>query len=164
MLARVRQGVLRLLRLNDSPHGVALGFTLGLGLSLIPVPFLGMALALVLAPLLGASLPATYLGTAIVNPLTGAAFYFAELWLGSRILAIALPFSWAEVRSFDARRWWQLFLELLPAFAVGGLVSALAASLITYPGIRMAVAAFQRRHGRGAGEDQVSAADPPADQ
>jgi len=153
VLVRLRQGALRLLRLNDSPHGVALGFTLGLGLSLIPVPFLGMGLALLLAPLLGASLPATYLGTAIVNPVTGAAFYFAELWLGSRLLAVELPFSWAEVRDFDGRRWWQLFVELLPAFALGGLVSAAGASLLTYPSIRAAVAAFQRRHGRGEGPD-----------
>nr|WP_255216776.1 DUF2062 domain-containing protein [Pseudenhygromyxa sp. WMMC2535] len=141
----MRQGVLRLLRLNASPHGIALGFALGLGLSLIPLPFVGMFVALALAPLLRASMPATYAGTAVVNPLTGAFFYFAELWIGARLLGVAAP-SWAEVRAFDSHAWVDLFLDLLPAFALGGLVCALSAALLTYPSVRAAAAWVQARH------------------
>jgi uncharacterized protein (DUF2062 family) len=135
VLLRLRLAVLRLLRLNASPHGIALGFTLGLGLSLFPIPFLGMFLALALAPVVGASLPAVYAGTAVVNPLTGAAFYFAELWLGSRLTGDALP-SWSESRGYDWRTWWSLCVAMLPAFLLGALTSMLAASLVCYPTLR----------------------------
>jgi uncharacterized protein len=145
VLLRFRLGVVRLLRLNATPHGIALGFTLGLGLSLFPVPFLGMIVALALAPVLGASLPATYAGTAVVNPLTGAAIYFGELWVGSVLTGNRLP-RWAIVRGYDWREWAELFLELLPAFLLGAVVCMIAASLIAYPTLRALVSAYRRRH------------------
>jgi uncharacterized protein (DUF2062 family) len=136
--------VLRLLRLNASPHGIALGFTLGLGLSLFPVPFLGMLVALALAPVCGASLPAVYAGTAVVNPLTGAAFYFGELWLGSRLTGDALP-SWSDARGYDWRAWWSLCLAMLPAFLLGALTSMLGASLLCYPTLRWLAGKYGQR-------------------
>lgn len=145
MLARLRLGVLRLLRLNATPHGVALGFSLGLALSLFPIPFLGMIVARAVAPLIGASLPAVYAGTAVVNPLTGPAIYFGELWLGGRLLGSPLP-SWVDVRGYDWREWLRLFRELLPAFLLGAAAMMVLSTAITYPGIRWLVAAYRRRH------------------
>lgn|SRR5690606_36187370 len=144
VLLRVRLGVARLLRLNASPHGVAFGFTLGFAFSLIPIPFLGMVLALLLAPFVGASLPAVYAGTAIVNPLTGAAFYFGELALGGWMIGMEFP-GWNEVRRYDWREWWGLFKGLLPAFLLGALTCMAAGSIIAYPTVRWLVAAYQRR-------------------
>jgi uncharacterized protein (DUF2062 family) len=132
---RLRIAVLRLLRLNASPHGIALGFSLGLALSLFPIPFLGMFLALAFAPLCGASLPAVYAGTAVVNPLTGAAFYFGELWLGTRLTGDVLP-SWSEAREYDWRGWWSLCVGMLPAFLLGAMTSMVAAALLCYPTLR----------------------------
>lgn len=146
VLLRLRSGFVRLLRLNASPHGIALGFSLGLGLSLIPIPFAGMVLALFLAPLVGASLPATYAGTAVVNPLTGAAIYFAELWLGSKLLGAEFP-SWSAVREFDGQAWWALFMTLLPAFLLGALTCMLAAVALSYPLLRSIVTRYKRRRG-----------------
>lgn len=144
VLARLRLGVLRLLRLNATPHGVALGFTLGLSLSLFPIPFLGMLVAMALAPLVGASLPAVYAGTAVVNPLTGPGIYFAELWLGGRLTGSELP-SWADARDYDWREWLRLFGELLPAFLLGAVTAMLLCSAIAYPTVRGLVALFRRR-------------------
>jgi uncharacterized protein (DUF2062 family) len=138
--------VLRLLRLNASPHGIALGFTLGLGLSLFPIPFLGMLVALALAPAVKASLPAVYAGTAVVNPLTGAAFYFGELWLGSRLTGDTLP-SWSEVSGYDWRTWWSLCLAMLPSFLFGALTVMLGASLLCYPTLRWLAGKFGARNG-----------------
>jgi uncharacterized protein (DUF2062 family) len=135
VLLRLRTAVVRLLRLNASPHGIALGFTLGLALSLFPVPFLGMVVALALAPAVGASLPAVYAGTAVVNPLTGAAFYFGELWLGSSLTGDELP-SWAEASGYDWREWWSLSITMLPAFLLGALTLMLGATLLCYPTLR----------------------------
>jgi uncharacterized protein (DUF2062 family) len=140
--------LLRLLRLNATPHGVALGFTLGLGLSLFPIPFLGMLLAMAIAPLVGASLPAVYAGSAVVNPLTGAGIYFAELWLGGRMTGAELP-AWADAREYGWREWLQLFRELLPAFMLGAVTTMVLSSLVAYPCIRWLVAAYRRRHPLG---------------
>ena len=93
MIERVRGWVRGLLALNGTARGIAGGFALGVGLSLIPVPFLGMVLALAAAPLLRANVPATYLGTAVINPVTGALFYFGELWLGCWLYGLPLPVS-----------------------------------------------------------------------
>jgi uncharacterized protein (DUF2062 family) len=145
MLVRFRLRVLELLRLNGSPHGIALGFTLGVALSLIPVPFLGMFVALALAPLLRANLPATYFGTAVINPVTGAPIYFSELWVGASLLDVQAP-SWAEAKGFDGEQWLALVGELLPAFGLGALVVACGATLISYPLLRLIVSRFQARH------------------
>ncbi len=142
MLVRLRLRVLGLLKLNGSPHGIALGFTLGLGCSLVPVPFLGMFVALALAPVLGGNLPATYFGSAIVNPLTGPGIYFAELWVGATLLSVSAP-SWAEARNFDGGQWLTLLGELLPAFGLGGLVVAAGTALLVYPALRLAVRRVQ---------------------
>ena len=45
-MERLRAWVRGLLALNGTARGIAGGFALGVGLSLIPVPFLGMVLAL----------------------------------------------------------------------------------------------------------------------
>lgn len=144
VLPRVRLGVTRLLRLNASPHGVALGFTLGFALSLFPIPFFGMVAALLLAPFVGASLPAVYAGTAIVNPLTGAAFYFGELALGGWVTGMEFP-RWNEVRGYHWREWWVALRTLLPAFLLGAIAFMAAGSVIAYPSVRWLVATYQRR-------------------
>ncbi|KIG18302.1 hypothetical protein DB30_01411 [Enhygromyxa salina] len=150
------------MRLHASPHGIALGFTLGLGLSLIPIPFAGMLVALALAPMLGASLPAVYAGTAIVNPLTGAAIYFAELWVGSVALGDPLP-GWAVVRAYDWRGWWELFVSKIPAFLLGATILMAWVTVLCYPTLRGIVTWFQRRHPPGV-VTEPEPADPPASQ
>jgi uncharacterized protein (DUF2062 family) len=156
----LRRGAARLLRLHGTPHGIALGFTLGVGLSLIPVPFLGMVLAIVCAPLIRASVPATYLGTAVVNPVTGAAFYFAELWLGSALLGVPVP-AWNEAQGWSSEQWLTLLGDLLPAFALGGGLTALGASVTVYPLVRALVGAYQRRAAPAA---TTECPEPPPDQ
>ena len=145
VLPRLRQGLLRLLRLNATPHGVALGFTLGLGLSLFPIPFLGMVVALAVAPLVGASLPAVYAGSAVVNPLTGPGIYFGELWLGGQLTGAELP-AWLEAREYDWREWMQLFGDLLPVFLLGAVTAMVLCSVVAYPSIWWLVSAYRRRH------------------
>ena len=158
----LRERVLALLRLNASPHGIAFGFALGLSLSLIPIPFLGMLVALALAPLVGASLPAVYAGTAVVNPLTGAGFYFAELWLGAQLTGVELP-AWASAQTFGWREWWALAVGMLPTFLLGALSLATASALLSYPTLRVLAGRYQRRHGRSGGAKQALAGESGAE-
>ena len=151
MIKRLRTWVRGLLTLNGSPRGIAGGFALGVGLSLIPVPFLGMVLALAAAPLVRANVPATYLGTVVVNPLTGVFFYFGELWFGCLLLGRPLP-DWATLVTLDAGGWWSLFKALLGPFLLGAAVAIPVVSGLFYGLVFGLVHAWQRR----------AAKDPPS--
>jgi uncharacterized protein (DUF2062 family) len=141
----MRQWLHKLMTLNGSPRGIAGGFSLGLSLSLVPIPFAGMLVALALAPLLRCNLPATYLGTAVVNPITGPAFYFAELWLGMLVLGRALP-SWAQLHELDAMGWWGLFGDAVGPFMLGACLFCAGGFVLAFPLIWWLVARWQARH------------------
>lgn len=149
-MGRVRTGLRALLSIAATPHGIAGGFTLGLCLSLLPIPFAGMLLALALAPLLRMNLAATYVGTAVVNPFTGAFFYAAELWLGM-VLCGQTPPHWSELRTLDTTGWWTLLVDMLGPFAIGAAVLMVASVVVAYPLIRLLVSRW--RH--------VTPAEPP---
>ncbi len=117
-MRRFRAWLNSLLALHGSPKGIAAGFAVGLGLSLVPIPIAGMLVALALVPVFRLNPVSTYLGTAVVNPLTGPFIYFAELWLGLRLFGRSPP-SFSELEALDVAGWWQLFGELLGPFAVG---------------------------------------------
>lgn len=144
-MGRVRNWLAGLLALNGSPRGIAGGFSLGVGLSLIPIPFAGMLLALALAPVVRVNLPATYLGTAVVNPVTGVFFYAGELWLGLWILGLPLP-SWAELTALDAAGWWTLFKGMLLPFALGVAVAIPVVAGLGYLLVYVVVRAWRRSH------------------
>ena len=115
---------------------------MGLCLSLLPIPFAGMLLALAAAPLVRLNLAATYVGTAVVNPLTGAFFYAAELWLGMTLLG-SVPPSWPELRALDATGWWHLLIDLVVPFGIGAAVMMVGSVLLAYPLVRLAVARWR---------------------
>jgi uncharacterized protein (DUF2062 family) len=130
-MRRFRAWLASLLSLHGSPRRIAGGFALGVGLSLVPIPFAGMLVALALAPLLRLNVASTYLGTAVVNPFTGAGFYFAELWLGMRLWGLEAP-SWAELRGLDGAGWWGLFRELVGPFLLGVAVLVPTLTALSY--------------------------------
>ncbi len=142
----MREGLRKLVSLGGTPRGIAGGFCLGLCLSLIPVPFAGMFVALALAAPLRCNLPATYLGTAVVNPFTGALFYASELWIGMALVGQAGP-PWAELRVLDASGWWSLATNMLGPFLLGAAVLSAASLLVMFPLVHVLVTRW-----RGAGE------------
>lgn len=137
-MRRFRAWLASLLSLHGSPRGIAGGFSLGLGLSLVPIPFAGMFVALALVPVVRLNPVATYLGTAVVNPVTGPLFYFFELWVGMRLRGQVAP-EWETLRGLDGAGWWNLFVDLLGPFLLGGAVVVPVASLLAYLVIVLAV-------------------------
>ena len=138
-MRRILEWGRKLLTLNGSPRGVALGFALGLGLSCFPIPFAGMVLALALAPVVRANPAATYLGTAVVNPITGPAIYFGELWLGATVLGETIP-RWSTLAGLDGWAWWDLFTTMLAPFGVGAALVMLGSFVVSFPVVRVIVA------------------------
>lgn len=158
-LVRLRNGLRRLVTDGATPHGIAGGAAVGLALSLVPIPFAGMFLALLLARPLRLNVPATYAGTAIVNPITGVFFYSAELWLGMTLLGDTPP-AYAELRALDAAGWFDLLTRLLVPFGVGALVLATAATAVTYPIVRTIAARIAAAHARAQVEAELAKAPP----
>ena len=130
-MRRFRAWLVGLVSLYGDPRGIGGGFALGLGLSLVPIPFAGMVVALALAPVLRLNPAATYLGSAVVNPFTGPAIYFFELWVGMKARGLTAP-TWAELRALDGAGWWALFQELLGPFLLGAAVVVPTAALVGY--------------------------------
>jgi len=144
MWVRIKQAAAKLLTLGSTPNRVAAGFSLGLGLSLVPIPVLGMLAALALAPILRVNPISTYVGTAVVNPITGTAIYFFELWVGMAVLGRETP-AWNNLRELDAAGWWVLFVDLVGPFAVGAVIVAATSSFLGFLLVRTIVARYQRR-------------------
>lgn len=115
---------------------------MGVALSLVPIPFAGMLVALALAPILRLNLPATYLGTAVVNPFTGAFIYFAELWLGMTLLGRPTP-AFAELSELSAMQWWHLFQDLVFPFMLGGGLMSATALAVCFPVISWGVRRYR---------------------
>ncbi len=145
--------------MDGTPRGIAGGFVLGLSLSLVPIPFAGMVVALAVAPSLRCNLPATYVGTAVVNPLTGAFVYAAELWIGMRLLGRIAP-GWDELRALDGSAWWHLFVEMLLPFALGAATLVLVTLVLLFPLVHMMVTRWRGASTRVSTHDEN--ADPPA--
>lgn len=159
-MGRVRTWLSGLLALHGSPRGIAGGFSLGLGMSLIPIPFLGMVLALALAPVVRVNLAATYLGTAVVNPVTGVFFYAGELWLGLWLLGRPLP-TWAELSALDASGWWDLFKGMLLPFSLGVAVAIPVLAGLSHMLVYVAVRAWRGTHEAEAPAGAGAQASPP---
>ena len=106
-----------------------------------------MTAALFSAPLLRANLPATYAGTAIVNPLTAGPLWFGELWLGSYCLSLELP-SWEVLSALPPEDWVAIAWQSLPAFATGAALFVIAGTSSGYATLRLLVAGYRRRRAR----------------
>ncbi|MBX7078364.1 MAG: DUF2062 domain-containing protein [Nannocystaceae bacterium] len=159
MMARLRTALRSLLTLGGSPRGIAGGFVLGMSLSLLPVPFAGMFVALAIAPLLRCNLPATYVGTAVVNPLTGAFFYATELWLGLSLLGRSGP-GLDELQRLDAAGFFALLGQMLGPFLLGAAVLAAGATAVGYPLVYAAVARWRHDPANDEGADPQRGSTP----
>ncbi len=143
---RFRAWLNQLLALHGSARGIAAGFAVGFGLSLLPIPFLGMFVALGLIPVLRLSPVATYLGTAVINPLTGPFFYFVDLWVGMRLWGLEAP-SWGDLQGLDAAGWWELFAELVGPFLTGGTLMMPVGAGLSYIAVYLGVQRWRARSG-----------------
>lgn len=104
----------RILRLEGSPHAIAAGVAAGAFASCTPLIGFHFLLSFILAFLIGGSMIAAALGTAVGNPLTFPLIWLSSFNLGERILgasAAAVPPTQIEL-SFDLL--WNSFSTVWP--------------------------------------------------
>lgn len=156
MSSRIADRLRGLMRETSSPHQIALGFTLGLALSMIPVPFLGFALGLGAAALVRANLVAAYLGSAVMNPLTGPFIFFAEMWIGLTLAGQPVP-SYAAVRELSAMQWLEMLQTMLAPFAMGIGIMIFVSVALGYPFAFAAAKVLRRKYAPDQGLPAPSA-------
>ena len=128
----------RVRRLPGSPYSIAVGVACGVAVSFTPLIGLHFVIAVILAWLLGGSLIASALGTAVGNPWTFPLIWIASYRLGSWLLGLEPNVDGLTME--DIRQ--NFFAVFLPMM-VGGLVLGIVAWLGSFWLVRRAVSRYQ---------------------
>ena len=132
---------LRLLRLNASPHTIALGFAIGVFMSFSP--FLGFHLAFsgLFAWLLRGNIAASMLGNFLGNPISYPFMWAMVYQTGNAVMGKAPSAAMIDLTSlkFDAADFWNIFI---PCF-IGSIPVGILAGLLFYFPVKKSVMRFQ---------------------
>jgi len=136
------------LHVQDTPHRIALSFGIGVWIAFFPIWGIHTAMALGVAFLFRLSRAAMMVGAWVNNPWTMAPLYTAGTLLGCVLLAVPS----AGLASLDWSLGWRdfvrsLFETLRPflwPFIVGNTVLGIAAAIVGYLALRLALEARRR--------------------
>jgi hypothetical protein len=150
-----RYGLLRLGRLQGSPHSIALGVAFGIFSAFVPVLGTQMLIAAALAVLSRASLVGALAGTCIGTPLTYPFMWLGSYSLGAWLLGIdgaQASEGYGHLASVldgasadELARAGGLIWPLLKPLTLGGAVLGCLAGLLGYYIVRQLVAEAARR-------------------
>lgn len=128
----------RILRINDTPHNIALGLAIGAGVSFSPLMMTHLIQGGIFAFIFRANIPAALIGTIIGNPWTFPFIWYASLSLGSALFGlIGMPVDAsppADVNLSMIRD--MLFddpLRLFLPWMLGGYILCIAVIAALYP-------------------------------
>jgi len=145
--------LIRLLRLQDSPHRIARGVALGFFIGMSPTFGIQMALAFFAALLLNENKLAAVIGVWITNPLTAPFIYGLEYETGRILMGLPHPpmqiqFNYHFLQLFG----WQVVLPLSLGSLLFGIVTAVIGYTVTLrfiPVLRLwRIPRWPRRHYR----------------
>jgi uncharacterized protein (DUF2062 family) len=129
---------LRIIRLSDTNHNIALGLSIGTAVSFTPLLGTHFIQAFLLAWFFRSNLLSALIGTLVGNPWTLPFMWWAGLEVGSYLFtAVGLPASASMPDHMDFHMLIEILLHnplriLLP-WVVGGYIAGAASVLITYP-------------------------------
>jgi len=127
---RISQMWIRMRQLEGTPHYVAVGLSVGVFISFMPIIPFQTVVAIALAFLVRGSKSAAVLGTWLSNPLTIPLVYYLDYQLGCVLLGNQATLKNIEFESFSELM--ELGLEVTWAMIVGSLVIGGTFSLIAY--------------------------------
>ena len=128
-ISPVKRFLRALVSFQGTPHEIALAFSLGLALGVLPGT--GAAVAAGLAVLLRLNLPLMVVGALFTNPFTMPFIYAGSYALGVWLLGRWLPAG--------------LWARLAVGTVTGGICLALTAALLAYPAVVLLVLAIRAR-------------------
>ncbi len=135
----VRYHYLRLVRLNDSPEKVALGFAIGVTVGIFPTFGLGIVIVIFLAWLTKINKASAIIGTLLMNPWTSPFFWALSFFTGSLMLGNSIKDTAFLFKSLKTHTdLWEAVLgkRLILPYIIGNItvtaVSATASYLLVY--------------------------------
>jgi len=136
----------RVLRLNGTPHAIALGFAAGVFVSFTPFMGLHFVIAFALAWITGGNLIAAALGTFVGNPLTFPLIWTSTFHLGNWMLgkAAAKSFHFSASKSV-LNESFDVLWPLIKPMTVAGVPMGILFAIAFYFPVRAVVEAYQLR-------------------
>jgi len=125
---KLKHTIQNIIHENVTPNQIAMGFVIGLALSIIPTFGVGMLLALIIAWLMDYHLISTYIGTLIVNPLTAPPVYLFNYSIGLSI--VNAPSIGNFAFSFETLK--EVALELYLGSIIVAIVSCALSYILIY--------------------------------
>ena len=133
----------RVLRLNGSPHTVAIGFAAGLCVAWSPLFGLHYVLAIALAFLVSGNVLAAVLGTTIGNPLTLPAMWALDYKVGEIILGLQAKPKPPHILHNLAEKSFAAVWPILKPLFFGSIPLGIVSAVISYFIVRLAVQTYQ---------------------
>lgn len=148
-----RYQYLRVMRINATPHSVAMGLAVGIFAGFLPIVPLQTALTIALCLPLRGNPVVGFMGTWISNPFNWVPFYYFLFVVGRAIVPWDVPpleldqFG-AMLKTFNVTEFMDFGKDLLASFKVmfiAGCVMGVPAAVLTYYLARDAVIRYRRR-------------------
>ena len=126
----IRYWYLRLVRIQASPHNIAIGLAAGVFVGLLPVLPFQTVIAVALAFAVRGSKIAAALGTWISNPLNWVPVYMMFYYVGRAVVPFDVPpFNPSQLEMAEMLEMgWKFFTVMM----VGGLVVATPSAIVSY--------------------------------
>lgn len=139
----VRFWYLRLVRIQATPHNIALGLSAGVFVGLLPVLPFQTVLGIALAFAVRGSKIAAALGTWVTNPANWLPFYLLCYKIGKAVVPFDIPpFRPSELEMTEMLQvGWKFFAAMM----AGGLIMAVPGSIIAYFVGKKFIAVYQAR-------------------
>ncbi len=135
-MSRLRQAFRLLLRLEDTPHRVALAFAIGVFIAFFPIIGIHTGMALAIAFLFRLNRVAILAGSFVNNPWTLAPLFMGGTVLGCVLLGVSTSGLRGVDRGLQGRAFYEALLEnlrpfLLP-FLLGNLALGVVGGVVSY--------------------------------
>ncbi len=146
---KFKRTLVKLLRLNNTPHEIALGTAIGVFIAILPVYGLHTVLVIIAAVLVrSANKIAILVGTNISLPPTVATITWTSYDIGRFVLTSCNypPLTWADFKSISFEK----IKRYYPPLFLGGVILGISCAVIFYFLVYFAVKRFdkKRRHAR----------------
>lgn len=144
--------LLKLLRVADDPHKVALGFAFGVLVSFTPWVGLHLLAAWGLCWLFGGGYLAAWVATWVGNPWTFPLMWWASLHVGRLVMHVRPGVNERVLEGLTLGHMFEnfdrLFWDILLPMSVGGMVVGLVAASASYGPVKWSVRRYHEAKGR----------------